>query len=157
MTTTIDTSRVDLTPVNLHPHGTPQLVRCPRCGAHPGASCITANGTTPKSAHRARWDTASASAKGDVALFVAVEDPGHEGWAVGDHLLAQSYWLDPAKVTVLAVLDSEGRIVNDNPGWNAYRREMKPLRVLNRAEVARLGVQVQVPQTGYSIMGGLHR
>lgn len=123
---------MDLTPVSMTPHGHSQLVKCPYCGAAVGSPCATKSGGPAPHAHRRRWEESSRSAARDAALFAAkVDDPGQ--WRSGDLLIAKAYRYDNEKVTVLRLLPS-GR----DPGRNAYRRDLRVLRVLTAAEASRL-------------------
>lgn len=123
---------IDTTPTSLTPHGLSQLVPCPYCRAETGQPCATNKGGQAPRRHQSRSDASSRSAGRDVALFVAKSDDAE--WNAGDYLVCQAYSLDPAaKVTVLLVCRT-----GKDPERNAYRSEVRVVRVLSEQEVTDL-------------------
>lgn len=98
-------------------------VRCPYCDAEPGMDCTTAGGNPIRGmrAHASRWVARRFSYRKPRRWTIVADNPDF-GLSAGDVVIAEPYWLDPEKVSVLW-RERDGY----EPDCNQYRNDVKPI------------------------------
>lgn len=100
-----------------------ERVNCYHCGAAESEPCRTANGGPVRSTHAARWSRLRDRMRHGLYVVRIKSDDDHIGVKAGEEYIAQTYWLDPGKVTLLARVPD-----GHDPECNEYRSNVEWVR-----------------------------
>lgn len=105
-----------------------ERVACPWCEVPVGTPCVSRIGRRPRPTHSARWDAYKWRLRGSRFVVQVREDDARLGVRAGEQYVAQVYWLDPGKVTLLSRVPD-----GFDPECNHYWPEVEWLRWENQA------------------------
>lgn len=80
-------------------HG-PERIACRQCGAGEGISCTTIS-RKPCDTHRKRWKAYREALRSREFIVTTLTTDDRLGVTAGEEYVAEVYWLDPGKVTLL--------------------------------------------------------
>lgn len=99
-----------------------ERVACPFCLASVGEGCLTTSGA-PTSSHRARWSAYEHRMRSGSFVVRIKSTDERLGVTSGEEYVAERYWLDPAKVSLLARVGD-----GYDPGCNQYGSDITWVR-----------------------------